>query len=50
MTDKYELYVSNNNATLRTDHWCRFTGLAGGGEAHQNMSPYRTLYMWKRTA
>ena len=50
MTDKYELYVSNNNATLRTDHWCRFTGLAGGGEAHQNMPPYRTLYMWKRTA
>lgn len=50
MTYQYELYISNNNATLRADHWCRFTGLAGGGEAHQNMPPYQTIYMYRRTA
>ena len=26
------------------------TGSAGGGKAHNNMQPYMTLYMWKRTS
>ena len=26
------------------------TNSRGGGQAHQNMPPYSTLYMWKRTA
>lgn len=26
------------------------TGSAGGDKAHNNMPPYLTVYMWKRTA
>lgn len=26
------------------------TGYTGGGQAHENMSPYQTLYMWKRVS
>ena len=26
------------------------TGSTGGGQAHNNMPPYLTVYMWKRTA
>ena len=32
---------------MYTNEYCSATG---GGQAHENMSPYQTLYMWVRTA
>ena len=30
-------------------HW-RFAGNAGGGQPHNNLQPYKVVYMWLRTA
>ena len=40
-----------NGAVRGTDAGVTFpTGSSGGGGAHNNLQPYITVYMWKRTA
>ena len=41
--------TTNNTGTLKND-WTYYTHTSGGGEAHNNMPPYQTVYMWRRTA
>lgn len=41
--------TTNNTGALKSD-WTYYTGNSGGGEAHNNMPPYQTVYMWRRTA
>ena len=45
---RYQRWGANNNGW---NDWGRLgTGSSGGGEAHNNLQPYQTVYMWKRTA
>ena len=47
---------SGQYAETHTYGWAKHSGsypdmnATGGGKAHQNMPPYATLYMWRRTA
>ena len=38
----WEYYLGTNNPSKRSS-------AVGGSEAHSNLSPYETAYMWKRT-
>lgn len=40
--------VTANNGDM--NGWRAYTKSVGGGKAHNNMQPYMTLYMWRRTA
>ncbi len=40
--------VTANNGNL--NGWQAVCQYAGGDQPHNNMQPYMTLYMWKRTA
>lgn len=49
-THYYSPGTTNNTGTVRTD-WLYYTQTDGGnGKAHDNMPPYQTVYMWRRTA
>lgn len=53
-TDGFEfgsaIGVNNRNYYEQGGGAMKFIGSTGGGQAHNNMPPYLTVYMWKRTA
>lgn len=38
------------NANLSIDKETIYTAYVGGNQPHNNMPPYRSVYMWRRTA
>ena len=42
--------VGHPGITDGGDYWSKATTATGGGKPHNNMPPYYTVYMWRRTA
>ena len=43
-------HIAHCNQDNGSDSYAYTTGSTGGGKAHNNLQPYITCYMWKRTA
>lgn len=43
-------YIVSRSGLDLSDHYVAITGSSGSGRGHNNLQPYITCYMWKRTA
>ena len=46
----FHLTWIEDNANLSVDKETVYTEYVGGNQPHNNMPPYRSVYMWRRTA
>ena len=42
--------LGQNRAKKGSKYWWSIVEYVGGSQAHNNLQPYITTYMWKRTA
>ena len=48
MGQKTEMYNPDSNYAAEGNEVAYLTNFIGSGAAHDNMPPYKTVYMWKR--